>query len=167
MLFLPVGLGEVSAQAETEGKNAIQRNTLCESATSHFVVERSLDGHFFKAIESIDAAGYAFTPQYYNVIDPTSPNTIVYYRILQVDLDGTSSLSPMVAVPKNDPLSAKPSVYPNPGTEEVRIENAEGCDLILQDLNGNVFFNQKVNSDNLTLQTVQLAAGVYILRFIK
>ena len=54
----------------------------------------------------------------YQFIDRTPPNGAVFYRLRQVDHDGTASQSPLVRV---DAASEATSVYPNPATDYVRV----------------------------------------------
>lgn len=68
-----------------------------ENNSSHFVVERGMDGEYFDAIAEVGAAGFSQTAQSYRYLDQTSVGQ-VYYRLRTVDLDGTWRLGPTIPV---------------------------------------------------------------------
>ena len=73
----------------------VRWSTASETSNSHFIVQRSDDGSYFQALGRIDAAGNSQTLTNYSFED-ASPIAQAYYRLAQVDLDGTVHYSPMV-----------------------------------------------------------------------
>ncbi|MET4105832.1 T9SS type A sorting domain-containing protein [Hymenobacter sp. UYP22] len=115
---LPVTL--VSFTAKAAGMNSLLTwSTAQELNNSHFVVERSLDGQEFAAIDEVQGQGTKSTATTYNFTDEgigrkaTGP---VYYRLRQVDTDGTSSLTSVQTVTFT--AKADVTVYPNPSTDQ-------------------------------------------------
>lgn len=67
--------------------------TATEQNSSHFEVERSINGISFEKIGSVKAAGNSNTITSYNFIDRLPVKGMNYYRLKQVDLDGKYSYS--------------------------------------------------------------------------
>ncbi|MBP7822115.1 MAG: hypothetical protein KA010_04280 [Saprospiraceae bacterium] len=84
--------------------NLLEWGTATELNSLMFVVERSLDGIDFSNIGVIEAAGSSSRLKNYTFLDVESKDVQTYYRLKQVDIDGTTSYSATVIV-KND--------YPN------------------------------------------------------
>ncbi|ANQ52347.2 T9SS type A sorting domain-containing protein [Flammeovirga sp. MY04] len=84
-----------------------------EINTSHFVIERSLDGQHFEAIsEKIKASGNSETELSYSFEDTDLPNSSsLFYRLVEYDLDGqTQSWVRKIHLKEKDNIS----MYPNP-----------------------------------------------------
>jgi hypothetical protein len=97
---LPVQLAAFSA--ETPGPDAVllRWNTASELNNREFVVERSIDGRVFAALATVAGHGTSATPHTYSYHDkqlPTGPERL-YYRLRQVDFDGSFSFSPVRTV---------------------------------------------------------------------
>jgi len=80
---------------------------------SHFEVERSSDGTVFNFLAQMNAS--IGNTADYEWVDESYPSALLYYRIRQVDLDGTVSFSPLRTI---DRLQAGQErlvhFYPNP-----------------------------------------------------
>jgi hypothetical protein len=70
----------------------------------------------FTGLDKIYGAGNSSQTHYYSSVDPEPANGIDYYRLCQVDFDGTRSYSNPVAVRVNQKI--KISILPNPATSE-------------------------------------------------
>jgi hypothetical protein len=111
-------------------KGSLQNNstllkweTLNESNTAHFQVERSINGNNFETIGTVGAignnpgaTGYSYTDN--NVINLGSP--LIYYRLKIVDFDGAYKRSSIVTIALPD-ITGRLSVFPNPTRHEVKI----------------------------------------------
>lgn len=95
---LPLAWGNISVDWH-HGEARLQWQTLSENNTRHFMAERSIDGKTFIGIGKVAAQGHASTRSHYQLIDKEAAATglnRLYYRVLQVDLDGSSSYSKIV-----------------------------------------------------------------------
>ncbi|HEX8657801.1 MAG TPA: T9SS type A sorting domain-containing protein, partial [Hymenobacter sp.] len=108
---LPVQLSRFSAQRQGMAV-AVSWATASEVNSAHFDVERSLNGREFVAVATVAAQG-STQPTVYLALDKTAPATTLYYRLRQVDRDGTSANSPVVVVAGSG-AAAKVLLYPNP-----------------------------------------------------
>ncbi|MDB5269519.1 MAG: hypothetical protein JWP58_2559 [Hymenobacter sp.] len=111
---LPVELMTFTATAKGRAV-ALAWATASEKNSAAFEVERSLDGNAFARIGTVAAAGSSSTPHNYELLDaqlPTGAATL-YYRLRQVDADGSFSYSPVRTVAFKG-AAAGLALYPNP-----------------------------------------------------
>jgi len=111
---LPVEL--VSFTAEVRGSAvALAWRTASEKNSARFEVERSLDGRTFASIGQVAAQGSKASPTNYTFQDSqflTAAPRTAYYRLRQVDIDGTASYSPVRTVTAGGPAAL--ALFPNP-----------------------------------------------------
>jgi hypothetical protein len=94
---LPVELSRFSAEAE--GRTVrLAWVTASEKNSARFEVERSLDGVAFAKVGTVAAAGSSSAARTYAHLDAAAPVGLLYYRLRQVDADGTFSYSPVRTV---------------------------------------------------------------------
>ena len=98
--------------------------TAMEKNNNKFVVERSLDGKVFSKVGEVKGAGNSSTKLNYTFTDTRPAAGVNYYRLQQVDFDGTTSYSNTIAVELavgQAGLAAKPTLYPTAATDAVNI----------------------------------------------
>jgi hypothetical protein len=118
---LPVTL--TSFTAVPQGKAvAVDWTTATELNNAGFEVQRSTNGLNFTTLAKITGAGNSQTANVYHYLDATPLATLAYYRLQQIDLDGKSVYSPVVAVQGTSRALATLSVYPNPTAERATLE---------------------------------------------
>ena len=110
---LPVELTSFSAQRQADKTVLVKWATASEKNSAHFEVQRSLNGREFATTVTLAAQGSSTRPTAYSILDKSAPVALLYYRLRQVDLDGTSALSPVVAVFGAGQEAAKVQLYPN------------------------------------------------------
>ncbi|MEO8086604.1 MAG: hypothetical protein ABI763_07280 [Bacteroidota bacterium] len=113
---LPVTLSNFRAALSNKKVN-VSWVTEAEINCASFIVERAADNNHFTPIKTIEGAGNSTTVLHYNVTDNTPLRGVSYYRLKQVDYDGTPHIYPSVSV-KNNSYGAF-EVYPtvNNGSE--------------------------------------------------
>ena len=113
---LPVKLASFTARPAGTGAQ-LDWTTASELNNAYFAVERSATGQAasFVAIGQVAGQGAARTTTSYRFLDrnAAAAGQLVYYRLRQVDTDGTSSYSPVRAVSFSSG-AATLSLYPNP-----------------------------------------------------
>lgn len=150
--------------------------TASEKNNDHFEIERSLDGVRFVKVGTVAGNRTTNASHSYQFADPLTGLTgIVYYRLKDVDIDGKGSYSKIVALHLTGSISAKTSVYPNPFTDNIKINvqsSKEGSLVVkITSLNGQQVITKKVNiqagQNTIVLSDVQqLATGVHLLQII-
>ncbi len=85
---LPVSLVSYTGAIE-DGKVSLQWITSSELNNSHFNIERSIDGITFAHLGRVDGHGTVNEENYYQFIDYSKLQDTQFYRLSQIDFDGT------------------------------------------------------------------------------
>jgi len=97
--------------------------TASETNNSGFKIEKSFDSEVFSEIGFVEGKGTTTTPQQYIFEDDKVRNGTLYYRLKQIDTDGSFDYSDMILVqisfPENFSLGQN---YPNPFNPETKIQ---------------------------------------------
>ncbi|WP_198172888.1 FG-GAP repeat domain-containing protein [Hymenobacter ginkgonis] len=170
---LPVELTAFSGRATGTG-NLLSWSTASELNSASFVIERSADGTAFSTASSVAAAGNSNTARNYQYLDAAAPAGTSYYRLRQVDQDGTSTYSPVVVINRAEALSttAKPVAYPTIFSEVLNVtlpgaEAAQAATVALYTTEGRQVYTSNVQLSATPLALAELptmAPGLYILR---
>lgn len=186
--FLPVEL--VGFTATEQGEEVrIMWETASETNNSHFFVERSIDGTEFENIARVDGAGTSTVLQQYTFLDTDVPDVdMLFYRLAQVDMDGTVSHSNIQVLARTStvyhsddgpPALGQVVPAPNPsGASTVikyRLRRTSGLTMVLYTLTGQeirrFFTNVHHNSGSFALEWDgtdaagrSVPAGIYMLR---
>ncbi|RFP66778.1 T9SS C-terminal target domain-containing protein [Hymenobacter lapidiphilus] len=171
---LPVTL--VSFGAQAAGLNArLNWKTAQELNNDYFVVERSFDGRGFVAVGEVKGQGSTQATTSYDFTDAQvatqAPAGLVYYRLRQVDTDGTAALSEVQVV--RFPLTARTliDVYPSPATaaQDAKLDlsgaPAGSYQVTLVDMTGRVLRTFRQNGGTVQeLQLTNLPNGTYLVQ---
>jgi len=176
---LAVNWGGFEIKGNEDGQVDVNWSTNAEIDNNHFEVQvasgnaQDLD---FRTIGFVPGQGNSYETNQYQYVDNTPNKTgIRYYRIKQVDFDGTTTYTEIRQLRFNE-SSSSVSVYPNPMMEDVfvhlELQEEEDITLQLVDLTGRVLLTQPMhllagNHDFPLEIKSDLAAGFYSLRIIK
>lgn len=144
--------------------------TASEQANDHFEVERSRDGATFGTIGSVGGAGDSQTLRTYAFTDTEPLNGLSYYRLKQVDIDGTTTLSQLVAVERE--TGTVLSFFPNPAGEVLRVITPPGgpppAHATIFDMEGRAVRELDATGGllNSPIAIADLRSGTYILRVV-
>ena len=94
---LPIELVSFTGEA-VMGQNHLSWRTASEQDNDHFRLLRSADLDTWEEIARIPGAGNSQTGKDYHAVDEAPLAGTNYYLLVQVDLDGTETRSPVVAV---------------------------------------------------------------------
>lgn len=144
-------------------------STASEINNDRFVIQRSTDNVMYTNIATIDGNDNSLVINEYQYRDESAPNRTLYYRILQLDYDGSKDYS-STRVLDNTNQSNRWIAYPNPidlnTTCIVNLDNVS-ADLRLMDHTGKVISIYREGSyqgsididDNLTSGMYYLTDG--------
>jgi hypothetical protein len=166
---LPVQLLYFNATLNN-GMTLLNWATANEFNNDHFELERSPKGDVFTWLASIKSHGNSDAQQYYEYTDPHPFDGTTYYRLKQVDLDGTFRYSPVVAVRTISDFSY--TTYPNPARDKftlsINATAAAEAQFALIDLSGKTLATKEINlspgSNTCEWDISRLPHGVYFLR---
>lgn len=174
---LPVEL--TSFTATRKGDDVILNwHTMSEINNDLFDVQRSTDGVNFETINTVKGHGTTETPEDYTYTDNFSRQGVTYYRLKQVDFNGTSQLSPVTEVHNGatteQAAELDVNVYPNPvqngSTLHVQIDapKAEQATFTMMDMTGASALTEHANlqsgKSTQDISVDNLKEGMYILR---
>lgn len=80
------------------GNVKLNWKTSTEIDNDHFVIERSDNGNEFEFVNQVKGAGNSNYPISYFLIDDNYFKGINYYRLIMVDFNGTTSISPVLSI---------------------------------------------------------------------
>ncbi|MEO6686623.1 MAG: leucine-rich repeat domain-containing protein [Dyadobacter sp.] len=156
---LPVTLVNFSAK-KTEKGNLIFWSTTSETNNSGFEIERSSDAKSFISIATLDGKGNSKSSNNYQFTD-VNPLPDNYYRLKQIDYDGTSAYSRMIYV---DWGTNTLKVYPNPAKGDFILESSDiNSPATLYNLQGQKLI-EKEGAGLHSFKTDEMSSGTYILK---
>ena len=170
---LPIELLSFDAQAEQD-KVIISWSTASETNNDFFTIQRSADGITFEDLKDIQGAGNSNSLIEYHIIDEKPLAGKSYYRLMQTDYDGTTSISSPVSVNfENHNTEASLSVYPNPnkGTFNLLLEGFDAYEDVtvsLRNMTGLSLMKsvQKMDQEgrkSIKINNEALPSGIYLL----
>ncbi|RTQ49740.1 T9SS type A sorting domain-containing protein [Hymenobacter gummosus] len=164
---LPVELVNFQAKAVASAVE-LSWATAMEKNSAYFAVERALAAEAgFTEVSRVQAAGTSTVTRRYAARDAEAaqlPAGTLYYRLRQVDQDGTTTYSEVQAVRWQPKGELALNVYPNPATEQATVllgTPTAGSVLRVYTTRGQLVRSQALapKAEKLTLQG--LAAGLY------
>jgi len=113
--YIPVELTSFTANVNTLGQVVLNWETATEVNNQGFEVERRTETSEYRTIGFVEGYGTTTEPRSYIYTDVTAENGINYYRLKQVDFNGTYEYSSEIEVDVNGPLTFDLAQnYPNP-----------------------------------------------------
>ncbi len=174
-ITLPVKL--LSFNGITKNSDVILKwVTVSEINNKGFEVERSFDAKIFKTIGFVKGAGNSNATINYNLLDAGVLNNspLVYYRLKQIDFDGTISYSQIIRISVNGESKNSVAVFPNPFTNDFNISfvsNVEGnITYDILDIQGKVIVSKNEfvvqGSNTIVIDNCNnFNNGIYFVRF--
>jgi hypothetical protein len=170
---LPVNVTRFEAVYQ-RGKSFVTWRTSSESNSSHYTVQRSLDGLQFTDVGTLPAARNSTTLRTYNFIDDLSflsgQSVTVYYRLQQADLNGITKTTAVVKIKTKGEATILTLLYNPVKTEAVlnyKSELNEAMVIRVFDALGKTVYNQTLKamagSNQVRINTSSLAEGTYII----
>jgi hypothetical protein len=179
---LPITLVSFDAAKYNDRSSLLSWSTSTEMKSSHFIVQRSLDGKTWSNVGRVNAAGDSQMILNYNFLDEnvyngTDTRLSAHYRLLLVDLDGKSETSPMKSVVFGNATNAnrEVTIYPNPASEGIHVEwDVNNLDqptaLEFYDINGKLILTQQVEEKStkeyIDFSKTTMQPGLYMLRVL-
>ena len=171
---LPVELISFYGRITDEETVELLWATASELNSNYFDIEGSTDGRSFLSIGKVKAAGNSLKIQNYSFEHSVLFSGVHYYRLREVDFDGTVAYSSIIKV--NVVKQQRLTVYPNPITDRkidlVMSDNSANTPVLVKllDSQQRELYSQEYESSPETGTTINLpdhvAAGIYFLRIV-
>ncbi|HOZ86272.1 MAG TPA: DUF2341 domain-containing protein [Bacteroidia bacterium] len=124
--ILPVELTDFTARCNGAQVH-LNWSTATEKNSDYFLPEKSGDGTQWTALGRMKAAGNSYAPRSYVFNDAYSGESLVYYRLRQVDANGAQKYSPVIIADcEKNSLDNEINIYPNPSGNEFTAEFYQG-----------------------------------------
>ncbi|MEN0048816.1 MAG: T9SS type A sorting domain-containing protein [Bacteroidota bacterium] len=163
--ILPVEWLSFKAKQVNESSALLEWATATETNASHYEVEHATNVKDFKPISKVKAAGNSLSTQHYEFFHLDVQQGINYYRIKQIDLDGTYEYTPVEAVIFDSKKKLGLSIFPNPTNGWVNIliqTEASYTTLKISDARGKTIREFTTDTqDTFYFDASTLAAGMY------
>ncbi|MFN3940003.1 MAG: T9SS type A sorting domain-containing protein, partial [Chitinophagales bacterium] len=163
---------------EFEGSNIGTANVLTwstaqEMNNDYFTVERSIDGHNYASVGTVDGAGNSDQITHYTFTDKSPSLGTNYYRLKQTDFNGFSDYSDVISIQVDGSFEIG-NPYPNPVVSDVHLnivsENTALTYLRILDLNGKTIYEEPIQVvdglQTLTVKMQDLTPGMYIVEML-
>lgn len=124
-LNLPITLTDFSGKTINQGHQITWR-TASETQNDYFELEHAIDGRNFQKIAQIEGAGNTPFTQNYTYLHTTPNLGNNYYRLKQVDLDGSIHFSKVMVLTYQSKTSLSTSIYPNPVADQLFVKINDG-----------------------------------------
>ena len=167
---LPVELISFAAKAVRNLDSQLNWRTASERNNDHFDVERSLNGRDFVKFAEVAGQGTKTAPTDYALTDANAAKlgATVYYRLQQVDTDGTTAYSPVQSVTFSKSAQPVIALFPNPATASTTLDLSAlptgTYTVTLTDLAGRLVRSFTTDGGlSRTLDVQELATGSYLL----
>ncbi len=163
---IPAGILSVDLKYFKAQKNRntslLTWETDSEINNDYFLIERSVDGKQFESLGNVPGNGTTDETQSYSFTDQSPLLGSNYYRLQQVDLNGTRTLSAIQTVQFDAVRNM--TILPNPASEYIRVQGIEAnCILHVLDLTGKVWKQIHV-SDYADINVSDLPSGNYLAK---
>ena len=155
---LPVTLTSFTARRRGTAV-ALSWATASELHNARFEVQRSIDNQLFVSVAAVAGHGTAATTHQYTAFDPAALSGLLYYRLAQVDEDGTTTFSPVVALA----ATTSAALYPNPAHDRLTVPAPAGTPVRVLDLLGRVVLTLALPPSG-EVSVAALPAGSYVLQ---
>ncbi len=167
---LPVELTYFRGQPKETGV-LLDWATATEIDNDFFEIEHSLDGRSFTAVGQVDGVGTSDVEQRYEFMHNSPGAGLNYYRLKQVDFDGSYAYSDIETVNffRAGDQDNEVRLFPNPAQGQVQISIPgiweEGdVDIRIRDLNGRILQQLQMGiSPTLDIDVTNLPTGFYLV----
>lgn len=170
-LAAPLPVEIVSVTGTCAGGHAvIEWTTASETMNDYFVVEKSQDGEHYTECGRTDGAGTSTEMHSYKLIDPVALQGLTYYRVRQVDYNGSTTVTNVMSVNSCESNGTLINSWYSSDAVNIQIigEQEGTYTTELVDMQGRTVLLQTTgkNAEVVTEQmnTVALQQGVYLLR---
>lgn len=169
---LPIQILSFDAK-EDDGAVLVEWATATEQDNDHFSVERSRDGAGFVELGIVDALGNSDQTGRYTFIDREPLDGWSYYRLRQIDIDGSETYSNAVAVHLTNNISGL-KIHPQPAHDQctvtLSLNEGDVLQIELRDMLGSTVLRRSSHVESgcgsFTLDLSGLGPGTYLLRVV-
>jgi hypothetical protein len=169
-LLLPVLITDFNA-VKTRSSVILEWATVTENNSSHFEVEKSVNGSDYRSIGVVKAAGTSTSRLRYDLTDNNPVAGYNYYRLKSVDKDGKSTRGVSLIVKWEETISLSIRLYPQPMHNNLKVDfnglKISNGSFEIFDVNGKLVKSYVINaasSTGINIDRKGLTTGLYFYR---
>ncbi len=159
---LPVTL--INFKAKAIGHSSVQLNWASSQEINllHFIIQKSTDGRNFTDIATVKAAN-KLQGAIYQFVDANAINTVNYYRLQSINLDGTFQYSDVIVC--NNATSKAPIVQQQlNGKATIIFSSQDNYTLQVLSTQGRVLLQKQGKGNMVNIDYQYLPSGTYVLK---
>jgi photosystem II stability/assembly factor-like uncharacterized protein len=163
---LPITWKNFSGEIYNNNQILLNWSTETEINCDRYSIERSVDGKKYQSIGTVSGKGNTNIPQYYRLIDDHPNHGINYYRIKQIDYDGSSNFSKTISVTFKG-MSSDFVFFPSPLNQGqvLHVDHSySSLEITVFDDLGRIVLKDKLSSGQQSLDTKKLKPGSYFIQ---
>jgi hypothetical protein len=141
-------------------KHVLNWETASEINTNTFEIQQLISDNSFKTIATIKANNKAFNYSFINNSPLINTN---YYRLKINDFDGKTTFSKTISL-ENNHLIEQLTIYPNPVNDVLFIENAEGKNIEIINVLGQIVLSFSPTNNQFPITINELKSGIYFIK---
>jgi hypothetical protein len=135
-----------------------------EVNTSHFIIQRSLDGANFINVGKVNAKGNTSATNTYNFTEPSGNSNRFFYRLSMIDIDSRNTYSDVISLNLYNPRGL--TISPNPSNGLIQIEGRGVKQINIYDQTGGMILSRSVNANTSILDLSIYPKGTYMISII-
>lgn len=163
---LPIELVDFFGES-IQGKNHLYWRTASEKNNRGFELERSRDGIMFQVIASIQGKEFTQVLNHYSYVDEKPEPGINYYRLKQIDFDGSYTYHKLISITSLKNLE-EAVVFPNPSCDGKYFFSAPfpaSGEVAIYSNDLKFIKTIKTDSGDNTISLETLSEGIYYLLY--
>ena len=164
---LPVELISFTAEKRRQ-TTLLTWKTAQELNSDRFEIQRSVDRVNFTTLGTVASRGNTNSLSTYSFTDSDPLTGVNYYRLKQIDIDGSSTYSKLVSVTFEG--NERLVIFPNPASDRLNIRIPQGNKysmIHVTDASGKLVLQKTISSSSTAdLDIRGLPKGVYVLQLI-
>ena len=172
--FLPVEMLSFKAEKLGNENVLLSWETAMELNNDKFVIEKKKDQGEFEAIGEVKGVGTTDEIQHYTFVDRTGLGDLNYYRLKQLDIDGSVTYSDIIEIGFDAYSNERFVVYPSPATDHTylkAVSELEGDHLVsVLDLSGrelkSLVLSKNAPVSGMQIDLSDLSDGLYFVRTV-
>ena len=163
---LPVELLSFDGHLSPYGVDLIWK-TATETNSDYFMVECSQDMEKWAVLGKVKGQGNSSVQSEYTLNDPNPHNGVNYYRLTQLDRDGSAEVFPAISVFSQGDDDPEPVVYPNPAVSEVKVMLAQPAEVEMFSVEGQRVGTYAMQTGGNSIDVSAFQPGVYYLNILE
>lgn len=152
-------------------QTSLHWQTASETNNALFQIQHSLNGKDFQTIGEVEGMGTTNEETNYEFLHENPANGINYYRLKQVDFDGSFSYSEVISIQMDSDENRQSLVFfPNPVQKELNLVNHsdEPLEVTILNSSGQEIFDVKMEESTEMIHSVDnLSPGIYWIRTVQ